>query len=206
MHQFDIEQAKCYALERLEQELPLHLLYHSLAHTQDDVLPAVERLATLTGVESKALLLLRTAAYYHDLGFVEQRTQHEAISVRIAAEVLPRFGYTPVQIAAIGRMISATKLPQSPHTLLEKLLADADLDSLGRTDFLVQNQALRAELAAEGHVMTDVEWYGSQLEFVQRHRYWTAAARRLRDKQKQHNIVLLTDLLIQSEAATCDAP
>jgi hypothetical protein len=107
---------------------------------------------------------------------------------------------------AIGSAHSATTKPQSPHTLLEKLLADADLDSLGRTDFLVQNQALRAELAAEGHVMTDVEWYGSQLEFVQRHRYWTAAARRLRDKQKQHNIVLLTDLLVQSEAATCDAP
>ena len=53
------------------------------------------------GVAGEALLLLRTAAYFHDLGFVEQREQHEAIGARVAAETLPRFGYRPDQIALI---------------------------------------------------------------------------------------------------------
>ncbi len=43
----DFERARQYALERLERELPASLTYHCLAHTQDDVVPAVERLAAL---------------------------------------------------------------------------------------------------------------------------------------------------------------
>ena len=41
----DFQRAKQSALERLEQELPATLIYHCLAHTRDDVVPAVERLA-----------------------------------------------------------------------------------------------------------------------------------------------------------------
>ena len=73
MNQPDFERAKEYALKRLEKELPPDLLYHNLEHTRDIVVPAVERLAAMEGIEGEALLLLRTAAYYHDLGFVEHR-------------------------------------------------------------------------------------------------------------------------------------
>jgi uncharacterized protein len=98
MDQPDFERARQYALERLERELPPTLCYHSLAHTRDDVVPAAELLAALEGVEGEALLLLRTTAFYHDLGHVEQYTGHEATGVRIAAEVLPHFGYSTAHI------------------------------------------------------------------------------------------------------------
>ena len=47
MDQPDFKRARQYALERLERELPPTLIYHSLAHTRDDVVPAAERLAAL---------------------------------------------------------------------------------------------------------------------------------------------------------------
>jgi uncharacterized protein len=195
MAQLDFEAARRYALQRLERDLPPACVYHSLAHTRDEVAPAAERLASLEGVAGEPLLLLRTAAYYHDIGLVRQRANHEAAGVEIAISALPHFDYNPGQIQAIGGMIMATRLPQSPRTALEALLADADLDVLGRNDFLRRNQALRAEIAAFGAAVDDVQWYQQQLRFIQAHRYWTAAARALRDAQKRANHAELLRLL-----------
>jgi uncharacterized protein len=195
MNSPDFERAKQYALERLEQELPATLTYHCLAHTRDDVVPAVERLAALEGVDGEDLLLLRTAAYYHDLGFAEQATDHEAAAVRIVSEVLPGFGYSPAQIDVISGIILATGVRHSPHTHLEEIMADADLDLFGRDDFWPLNRALRAELEALGQPMTDEAWYGDQLAFLQTHRYFTASAQTLRQGLKQRHIEELAALL-----------
>ncbi len=168
--------------------------------TRDDVVGAADRLAALEGVTDEALMLLRTAGYYHDIGYVEQRAGHEAIGIRIAGEVLPGLGYSLEQIQAIGGMIQATVMPQSPHTLLEQILADADLDVLGRHDFWEKNQQLRAELAALGRVFSDPEWYEEQLDFMRAHRYFTPSARMLRNAAKQSHMQKLTQLLEQSRA------
>ncbi|NTU62244.1 MAG: HD domain-containing protein [Chloroflexi bacterium] len=198
MHQPDFEAARQYALDRLQRELSLLVTYHSLAHTVDEVAPAADHLAALEGVTGEDLLLLRTAALYHDVGFVEQHHDHEAGSARIAAAVLPGFGYAPAQIQAIVGMILATQLPQTPHTLLEQIMADADLNILGHADYLPRNAALRAELAAFGLMMTDTQWYGGQLKFIRDHRYFTASARQLCDAQKQINVAAMAALLAQS--------
>jgi uncharacterized protein len=160
-----------------------------VAHTRDDVVPAARRLASLEGVDGEALLLLTTAAFYHDLGFIEQYTENELIGVRIATEVLPLFGYGPTQIDVIGNIIMATRLPQTPHTLPEMIMADADLDVLGRDDFWIRNAALRAELRAYGRQTSDEEWYRNQLEMLRTHRYFTDSARSLRDAGKQRHLV-----------------
>ena len=199
MHQPDFEAARQYALDRLQRELSLLVTYHSLAHTVDEVAPAANHLAALEGVTGEDLLLLRTAALYHDVGFVEQHHDHEAGSARIAAAVLPGFGYTPAQIQAIVGMILATQLPQAPHTLLEQITADADLGILGRSNYLPRNAALRAELAAFGLIMTDTQWYGNQLKFIRDHRYFTASARQLCDAQQQINVAAMAALLAQSQ-------
>ncbi len=196
----DLEGACNYALERLRRELPPSLVYHSLSHTQDEVVPAVERLAGLSGVSGGDLLLLRTAAYYHDLGFIVQRHDHEHVSAQLARAVLPRFGYGPGEVTRIVAMIYATRLPQRPRDLLEQLLADADLDLLGREDFLARNEDLRRELAAGGQTMSDATWLTGQLRFLAGHRYWTAAARALRDRGKAANRRALRALLKRASA------
>ena len=76
-------------------------------------------------------------------------------------------------------------------------MADADLNVLGQADYLPRNAALREELAAFGLAMTDAQWYGSQLQFIRDHCYFTAAARSLRGAQKQVNIAALAALLAQ---------
>ena len=199
MEKPDFERAKLYAMQRLEQDLPSTAYYHSVRHTRDDVLPAVERLAALEKIDGDDLLCLVTAACYHDLGHIWQRADHEVYSVRTAAEVLPGFGYTPAHIALIGSLIMATKWPQQPRTRLEEIIADADMDSLGREDFLATSQALRDELVSIGVTGSDEEWYRGQLEFLQGHHYFTGAAKALREAGKQRNIAAVARLLAESQ-------
>ncbi len=111
----DFAGAEQYAVRRLAGERASALVYLTVAHTRDDLLPAVERLAAAAGMVGTDFGLLRIAAYFHDLGFVEQRAEHEAASARIAAATLPGFGFRPAQARAVGNLIRATRLPQTPH-------------------------------------------------------------------------------------------
>ncbi len=200
MTAMDFEGARQYALGRLERELSPVLTYHGIGHTRDDVVPAVERLAQLEGVEGEPLLLLLTASYYHDLGFVVRHDDNEIVAVQIAAQVLPGFGYRPAQIQTIGDLILATRMPQTPHTHLEEIIDDADLDGLGRPDFLVSNQNLRQEWAAFGRSFTDEEWYRDQVKFLEAHRYFTRAAQNLRSAGQAQNLAQVKVLLEECRA------
>lgn len=189
------DRAVAYALERLRRELPPTLTYHCAWHTEGDVLPAVRRLAQLAGVTQAEQGLLEVAAAYHDIGHIHSSHDHEAISIEIMADVLPRFSFSPAEIERVATMILATRLPQSATGELERLLADADMDGLGRSDFLDTSKALWQELAALGRPQSWAQWLDTQLRFLRAHRYFTAAARTLRDEGKQRNIALLEDMI-----------
>lgn len=188
MHIQNFERAKQYAIHRLEQELSPDMYYHGITHTRDDVVPAAEMLASMEGIRGESIYLLLTAAWFHDLGFVEQASYHELISARIAVQVLPDFGFTSKQVEIVRWAILATAFPQSPTTLLEQILADADLDVLGREDFISRNRDLRRELAFLGKEYTDVEWHTNQMKFLESHTYFTASAHKTRDEQKRVNV------------------
>lgn len=189
------EAIKKHVLSRLERELPPNLYYHGIHHTRDDVLPAAIRLAKLAELSPQEMLLLKTAALYHDVGYVESYTDHETVGARIASEELPELGYAPEQVQKVVNMIIATRMPQSPNTLLEQLMCDADLDSLGRDDFFVTSHSLRLELMAFGLQVHVREWYERQIKFLQGHAYHTEVAHELRYAGKLRNIDELRLLL-----------
>ena len=190
----DYVQAMEYALDRLRKELPPTLYYHRAWHTEHDVLPAARRLGQLSGLTKTEQGLLEISAAYHDIGQIYISYGHEAISVKIMAEALPRFGFAPSDIERVTGLIMATRMPQSPKNELEQLLADADMDGLGRTDFLDTSKALWRENAALGRPQSWVQWLETQMRFLRAHRYFTAPARALREEGKQHNITMLEGL------------
>lgn len=195
MTQFNLDAARQYAYERLSQELAPTLHYHCLAHTFDDVVPAAVRFGRDSGFKGEDLGLIETAAIYHDIGYLVGRQEHENIGVDICYEVLPTFGYRPAHLERIAAMIMATQLPQNATTLEARIIADADMDSLGREDFLHTSLALRRELESIGIYRTDAEWFRGQLFFLKNHRYFTNAAQRLRQQGKEKNMQLLGVLL-----------
>ncbi len=191
----DYEGAIDYAISQLREKLPTDLIYHDVDHTVGDILPSVVRLAGISQIEGEDLQLLRVSAAYHDIGFIHRYQGHELASARMAAQILPNFGLNDEQIERIMGMILATRLPQSPRNLLEEILVDADLDILGRNDFFKESLRLRFELALYGRPTNEQQWYQEQLNFLKEHKYFTEAAKSVRDAGKQKNATLIEWLI-----------
>ena len=186
--------AKTHILERLGRELPKELTYHSLAHTKD-VLRVVTELCELEGIDNYDTRLLQTAACYHDSGFLISHIDHEEIGCKIATATLPRYGYTPAQIARICGMIRATRIPQSPQNKLEEILCDADLDYLGREDFYTIGRTLFQEFCHFNVVDDEESWNRLQMAFLRMHSYFTSTNRRRREPQKRTYLSAISSLV-----------
>lgn len=191
----DYTGVKNYILAKLERELPQHLTYHNLGHVLD-VLNAVEQHLLVADVTAEDATLLRTAALFHDSGFTIQPENHETLSCNIAAEILPGFGYATAQIEQICGMIMATRIPQSPTTPLEEILADADLNYLGRDDFFAISDGLFTELKNRNLIATEEEWNRTQVRFFESHHYFTAEAKAWRNARKQQHLETIRKKLL----------
>ena len=77
----------------------------------------------------KDLSLLKTAALWHDVGFINKNIGHEEEGCVFVKKYLPDYGYTNSEIEIICGLIMATKIPQSPNTKLEQIIADANMKS-----------------------------------------------------------------------------
>ena len=190
----DFEVVKELVLKKLSNGLSKNLTYHCVDHTLD-VLDSAERLAKMEGVNGHDLYLIKTAAMLHDLGFLESYKGHEDISIRMAGEMLPEHGYSQDDIKKIQGMIKSTEIPQAPTNKLEEILADADLDYLGREDLFLIGQRLQYEWKMHGFISTLKEWHEKQLAFLKAHKYHTESARKLRAEKKKENIDELERLL-----------
>ena len=167
--------AERHIMKILETQLSPKLLYHSINHTID-VTKAVERLAIMEGITDEDLFLLKSAATYHDAGFIEKYENNEEIGMRLAREILPKYGYAKEQIDVIDGLIKSTEIPQSPQSHLQQIMCDADLDYLGRDDFHEIADLLRRELREHGKLNSDRLWDEIQIKFLEQHTYFTKSA------------------------------
>lgn len=183
-------------IQKLQEELPEHLSYHSVAHVLD-VIESTIHIAAGEGISGDTLVLLKTAALFHDTGFLFGAKKHEQKSCEIAEVYLPQYGYDQEQIDQIKGMIMATKIPQMPQNHLEQILADADLDYLGRDDFFTIGDKLYDELAMFGIITNERDWNLLQERFLESHNYHTETAINSRNAKKQQNLDIIKSKLAQ---------
>lgn len=190
--------AERFILARLKKELSPKLHYHSYDHSKD-VTRQAERIAIGEGITDEDLFLLKTAATYHDAGFVKQYDKNEPIGAEMAQEILPNFGYTQVHIDRIKELIYVTQIPHEPKNKLEEIICDADLDYLGRDDFHEIADKLRKELREYGKIDSDRKWDEIQVGFLTQHRYFTKTAIETRRAKKMKNLQEIKDRLEKDE-------
>lgn len=181
-------------LDKLERELPDYLYYHNVKHTVD-VVTEVELIGWAEGVSDEDILVLKTAALFHDAGHTINYDEHEYHGTVLAREMLPGFGYSKEQIDKICEVIMATRMPPKPKNLLEKIICDADLDYLGRSDMIPVSNTLYKELKEQEKIGTLNDWNKLQVNFITGHQYFTQTAQSLREVNKQKQIERIRELI-----------
>jgi adenylate cyclase len=181
-------------LDKLEMDLPGYLFYHNVKHTVD-VVTEVELIGWAEGCSDEEVLLLKTAALFHDAGHTVAYDNHEYYGTQMAREMLPGFNYTSNQIERICSLIMSTKLPPKPTNLLENIMCDSDLDYLGRSDFIPVSNTLYEELKAQNKMGSLNDWNKIQVKFISGHQYFTKTARSLREVNKHLQIERIQSLI-----------
>ncbi len=168
----------------LKEGLPDTLTYHNVDHMLDVCFHSLT-IADQEGItDNPTLTNLTLAALYHDTGFLHIYQGHEEKSCEIARVQLPFFGVCDDQLVVICELIMATKVPQAPVTHLQKIICDADLDYLGRTDFYETGDKLRRELLACQLITGEHDWEELQLKFLKEHHFFTTTSDKKRTPTK----------------------
>lgn len=177
-------------IARLRSDLDPRLIYHNLEHTLD-VLKQSEIIALAEGIQpGYEMELLKTAASFHDSGFLYTYKNHEERSCEIARTELEGL-ISEDDLKKVFGMIMATKIPQTPQTLLQQIICDADLDYLGRDDFEPISKNLYKEFIDFGIIPVEIDWNAIQIKFFESHRYFTQTTYAKRNNQKQEHLLLL---------------
>lgn len=169
-------------LEELKGKLASYLSYHCYEHIID-VANVCDKYIRLYRIDDDMAKLIRIAAVSHDFGYTVSPIGHEERSIKLIEPML-RPILTKEEIALVNGMVRATNVPQEPKTFYDKILADADLDYLGRIDYNQISENLHQEFLHFGVVKTEREWLDLQIKFLENHEYHTLYAKWNRRKLK----------------------
>ena len=169
--------------------------FHDYNHTKETVVAGWE-IAEGMQVSADELETVLLACWLHDLGLLHARDNHEVISAEIAKNFLAKHGVSREKIKDVNVCILATKIPQRPATMLEKIVCDADISHLGKDSYFKKNALLRREFELNRReTYSDMEWWLLNKDFFQKHRYFTSYALKRYNPQKILNLKIIDNLL-----------
>lgn len=169
------------------------LLYHNRKHTED-VVAAATQIANHYQLNDRDFFIVSASAWFHDTGYMEDASNHEEKSARLAEEFLKAQYVDEEIIKEVHGCIMATKMPQKPVGLLQSIICDADVFHLGTADFDGNNKQLRKECKAVYNCdFSKQDWRHKTIQFMQSHHYHTDYAQMLLADQKEKNLQQLKD-------------
>ena len=189
------ESVSKYVTELFKEKLPDWALYHDIWHTVETV-KGCEEIGSASFLSEEDLEILYIAAWFHDTGYVYQADGHEEKSVEITSEFLNTIDYPKEKITKVVKCIMATKISKCPNNLIESVICDADLISLGKDDYLQKNNLLKREMETrENKKISEFEWLKRSLIFLSSHKFYTKYASHNYDNQLKINIQNLKEML-----------
>lgn len=182
-----IEKAEKFVREFLSKNFSDKICYHNIDHTLE-VVKAAEKIGRNCGLQDEELEICILAAWFHDTGYYKGNVDHEEESSNIAFEFLDSLDVHPEKIEKVVGCIKATKIPQNPQCLLEKVLCDADLFHLSTKKFFSKSELLRKELVYHHCHISPKSWMTKSCMFVSQHNYFTEFAKKILKPKKQENL------------------
>lgn len=200
-----IDAARDYVLNQYQQHPHPNLVYHNLVHTQQ-VVQAAAQIAAHYRLQDDELLAVYVAAWFHDAGYlIGEGKVHEENGAQEALRFLQQQQVPEKVQSMVQGAILATKMPQSPHTLVEQIVCDADLSHLGSKEFADRNKLLRQELQLTyQRDIPAINWLTNNITFLTEHHYWTDYAQTLFKQQKDENLAKLKKKLEKKTAEAAE--
>lgn len=190
-----LENTERFVIQLFKEHLPGWALYHDLSHTIDTVQSCIE-IGKESGLTEDDLEQLIIAAWFHDVGYIYKVDGHEEKSSEIASDFLKSIDYPTDKIEIVINCILATKVSIIPKNLIESVICDSDLVSLGSIDYFRKNNLLKDETELrEGRKIIEVDWLQRSLKFLSEHRYYTDYARLKFGSQLENNILRLREMI-----------
>lgn len=190
-----------FVIHKLTNQLSPALTYHGVHHVKD-VINVCKQYIKRLKIRGREAELLLSGALIHDIGFLYTYRDHEEKGVEIAKELLPGYAFDKDEIDLISGLILATKVPQVPKTELEKILCDADLDYLGRSDFDPISESLFQELQNVNLLHDRLAWDKIQIKFLDGHYYHTNYAKKYRQPNKSERLEEIKQRVNEQEQST----
>jgi HD superfamily phosphodiesterase len=186
-----LEKVSAFVSEFFEEKLPEWAVYHNLQHTIETVNGCME-IGKGLNLKEEDLEILYIAAWFHDIGYNFLVEGHEEKSVEICIGFLNSNNYPPDKINKVAKCILATKILNRPENQLESIICDADLISLGRTDYFEKNDLLKLEIELRsGKKISDEQWLRRSAKFLSSHNYQTEYAKLNFNLQLKENLLTL---------------
>ncbi len=187
-HSSLVEAAQSFAIMHL-QSLPSHFVYHDLTHTQE-VVEAAQEIGEASALPEDSLEMVLVAAWLHDIGYTDSNTHdHETVSKQTAREFLQKEGLDEARIVQVEGLIEATRMPQTPKTLAEQVICDADLYHLSTKQFAEKSLLLRQEWEhTQPATYTEQAWLEENISFLEKHQYFTPYAQENLNEGKAKNL------------------
>lgn len=161
-----------FVIQLLKNKIPKTYYYHNVEHTLY-VMNNVQVIGRAEKCTHREIMLLKTAALWHDTGYINIYKGHEEESCKLSRKYLPGYGYNEKEIEMICGMIMATKIPNNPKNNLEDIIVDADLAYLGTEMAAKYANNLFKELHMLNPQLTKENWNKTEIDFLQSHRYYT---------------------------------
>ena len=200
-NQFQIlSAAQNYATDLYQTKVSKSIHFHTLQHTQE-VLAASEKMAEYYQLADEDRFALALAAWFHDTGYSGGTAKgHEELSIELALKFLNEHKVGQAVIDKVKGCINSTRIPQSPNNLIEQIISDADLFHLGTGDFKEKNRLLREELNDfGGQDLSKKDWRKLNIEFLEKHTYFTSFAKENLQPLKTVYLQELKDKIIMEE-------
>lgn len=171
------------------------LCYHSIEHATEvvEVITELCDVMNISEIERENLII---AGWFHDLGYFETCSGHEELSAEYADRYLSEQNFPVDRIKKIKANILATKVPTNPANIYEKIICDADLHHLGKSDIEKRSHLFRQELENRNICnISDVQWLENSLKFLIEHSFYTDYANEKFGAQKKKNIKMFKEKL-----------
>lgn len=175
------------------------LAFHNLKHTQN-VVDRTKEIAGHYHVNEKEMLILYTAAWFHDTGYLfTEPARHEAMSAEVMRKFMLDHTNDTELINEIEKCIMATKSPRNPADLLQQIVCDADTYNLGTKEFKATNKLVLKENKLKIGNIDKAEFIKNTIKMLEQHQYYTTYCKDLLSVTKELNMKKLKKKLQEAD-------